>query len=243
MIKHVQNMPNGEVIYFTKNNLFHSENNQPAYIKYDKNRNIVRLEWYKNGVLHNDNDIPAIITYDNSGKVIERHWYVEGRQSRPSIDLPDCIINHYWGDITYKWNLRRALCKNQPYDITYYNNGAVKEKYFSGANNILYIAYQPDGTIDTIKYNTVGVILTNTVHQKAYYHTGVLKFEHILNYDTSYTKYYNEFGDIKKIHYYNGICNINTTYALSHILIFESDKLIYKYVYKNGDIIKKICYE
>lgn len=53
-----------KIEYFNDKNELHSDNDEPAYIKYYKNTKTIKCKrWYKNGKLHRDNFQPAIIHY------------------------------------------------------------------------------------------------------------------------------------------------------------------------------------
>ena len=57
--------------------IYHREDG-PAYIRYDKNGEIVEKRWFWNSKLNRE-DGPAVIYYRN-GKAVEKEWWIKGRR-------------------------------------------------------------------------------------------------------------------------------------------------------------------
>lgn len=89
--------------------------------------------WYKNGKRHRDNDLPAFIRYNKNGNILKQTWFRNGNLFRDN-NQPTCIIFYESGELEeQKWENDRFTRRNndQPCVISYYKNGNKKEEKWS----------------------------------------------------------------------------------------------------------------
>lgn len=65
----------------------------PAFIRYDENKNVKSEQWFKQGYCHRGDGLPAYICYNENGDITTKHWLISGSYSRND-DLP-VIVNYY----------------------------------------------------------------------------------------------------------------------------------------------------
>lgn len=210
------------IVTTLKNNLRHSENGLPAYIKYHEDHILV-LKWYKNGILHNDNDLPAVMSFNHNGQIINQQWYVEGVPSRPSSTLPDCIEINYDG-ITHVWNTSRLSHKDQPTRITYDDNYVLKSKKFDLNSDIIFISYYPNGNICTIIYSK---LISKDILRTDYYMNGQVWRKYIDNGTTCVMEYDKNNILVKKI-YFHILCAIYIKWYIDKIVYYDAEGCITK---------------
>ena len=116
----------------------HREDNKPAYIKYNKNGDVIYIAYYKNDKLHNDTDAALLKYYDNGILQEEKHC-LNGQYLILDCTKPAHSVFFRSGKIKlmeyYKnYVLHRDF--DMPAFISYYENGDFcTVSYFINGNN------------------------------------------------------------------------------------------------------------
>lgn len=166
-------------LLFYKNGLLKSEKymlngkknrNQakPAFIKYNKDGQVIYLGYFVNDKFHKINE-PALIKYHDNGQIEELKYYVNGIYKRDDHTLPCHIV--------------------------YFNSGKLKTEEFFYNGKLhrskdlpAFISYYEDGTICSETYAINGIIarITPDMPSSIAYEKG----------QVIYKKFCNEYGDL-----------------------------------------------
>ncbi len=114
-------------------NLFHNENDAPAYIDFDRSGDMIEQRWYTYGRKNRNFDRPAVIKYeaDDNKQTMSNAWYVHGKLHRLN-DKP--AIEIYFNDVIVQqeWYVddNRQRYGDKPSVKYYYNNGIIKQEEY-----------------------------------------------------------------------------------------------------------------
>ena len=200
-------------IRFYKNNDLHSFNdNIPSIIIYNKNQNIINVQYHKDNKLSRI-DKPAYILYHNNGVKKQYLYYINNSQE----------------------NIKNELC------INFYDNNKIHNCYYSNINNIYNnkIIFKEYYRTLNIKHVLIMHIDDDIIYYIKYIFYKNNKIKSIIFYDNFY-KFHNDKGPSIIMYYENG--NINKIIYYKHGILTSDNNIQTYINFDINNNLKKIIY-